>query len=345
MSQLQTRLSCSKGLSGPYSPGWVDKLYFLLWRPWLGLVALAFLLTPSSLLVAGTRAGAAFLKIDTGARPAAMGGAYTALADDVNAIYYNPGGLANLTKREVGATHSQWLYDSKFDFVGYAQPSKVGTWGFGVTRLTHGSRSGRGEDRQVIGGYDASDTSYSFGLSRNLGPDGMGALIGRGSASLGANVKYLNSTIGPYSASALALDVGAVRRFRDRPLSLGVSVLNIGRGMQYLDQVDPLPLTFSGGAAYRLGGLLQLALDVRHEVYDKRTDVGLGSEYAILPSFSLRMGYGSAMAQTIGRGGIATLDGISGGFGLKLANYRADYTFSPFGQLGNVQRLSLGARF
>lgn len=333
MSQLETR------------PGWIDKLYFLLWRPWLGLLALVFLATPSSFLIAGTRAGAAFLKIDTGARPAAMGGAYTALADDVNAIYYNPGGLANLTKREIGATHSQWLFDSKFDFVGYAQPSKFGTFGLGITRLTNGAKTGRDAQRQATSSYDASDTSYSIGLSRDLGPDGLGAVVGRGSSSLGANMKYLHSTIGPYSASALAFDLGAVRRFRDRPLSLGLSLLNIGRGMQYLDQVDPLPLTVSGGAAYRFGGLLQLALDVRHEVYDNRTDVGLGTEYAILPNFSLRMGYGSAMAQTIGRGGLASFDGVSGGFGIKLSNYRADYTFSPFGQLGNVQRLSLGARF
>ncbi|MFA5138879.1 MAG: hypothetical protein WC728_06550 [Elusimicrobiota bacterium] len=30
---------------------------------------------------------------------------------------------------------------------------------------------------------------------------------------------------------------------------------------------------------------------------------------------------------------------------LKLGNYRADYTFTPFGELGNAQRFSLGARF
>jgi len=31
--------------------------------------------------------------------------------------------------------------------------------------------------------------------------------------------------------------------------------------------------------------------------------------------------------------------------GISLRRFRADYTFTPFGQLGNVQRVSLGARF
>ena len=57
------------------------------------------ILTPTYWLLAALNTGAAFLKIGTGARPAALGGAYTALADDVNAIYYNPGALARLQRR------------------------------------------------------------------------------------------------------------------------------------------------------------------------------------------------------------------------------------------------------
>ncbi|MDI6840264.1 MAG: hypothetical protein QMD71_05385 [bacterium] len=38
--------------------------------------------------------GAQFLLIAPGAKAAAMGSAFTALADDATAIYYNPGALA-----------------------------------------------------------------------------------------------------------------------------------------------------------------------------------------------------------------------------------------------------------
>ncbi len=39
------------------------------------------------------------------------------------------------------------------------------------------------------------------------------------------------------------------------------------------------------------------------------------------------------------------LTGLGGGSGLKIGKYRADYTFTPFGVLGNAQRISLGARW
>ncbi len=66
--------------------------------------------------------GASFLKIGVGARPLGMGGGYIAIADDVNAIYWNPGGLAQLRKKEISAMHNEWIDDIKYEFVGYAVP-------------------------------------------------------------------------------------------------------------------------------------------------------------------------------------------------------------------------------
>lgn len=323
MSQLEIR------------PGWIDKAFFLLWRPWLGFLAVVLLAAPSSTLLEAANTGAAFLKIDTGARPAAMGGAYTAVADDVNALYYNPGGLPNIGRRELGATHAEWLLGSKFDFLGFAQPAAHGTFGLGVTRLTSGSFQERDASRRETGGFEASDTAYTLGYGRKLG----NSLPG-GRTNAGVNVKYLESRVGAYSASTIALDVGTVHQFDARPLSVGFSLLNLGRGMRFIDQVDPLPLTVSAGASYRVSGVLNVALDVRHEPYDRRSDVGIGTEYTLLSGFFLRAGYAS-----LGPNAASPLGGLGGGFGIRMSRYRADYTFTPFGALGNTQRLSLGARF
>ena len=43
----------------------------------------------------GTTA-AQFLKIGIGARALALGGAYSAIADDASALYWNPGGLSRI---------------------------------------------------------------------------------------------------------------------------------------------------------------------------------------------------------------------------------------------------------
>ena len=54
---------------------------------------------------------------------------------------------------------------------------------------------------------------------------------------------------------------------------------------------------------------------------------------------------GSAKAVSGGSGGLSALCGLAAGFGVKAYGYSLDYAITPFGELGNVQRLSLGARF
>lgn len=323
-------------------PSWIDHLAMVLGRPWVFAIAFGLLLTPSYWLIAAVNSGAAFLKIGTGARPAAMGNAFTAVADDVDALYYNPGGLAFLDYREMGMTHADYLLDTTFDFAGFAQPTRSGTFGLAITRLAAGTQQSYDANRNATGGFEASDTAYAFSYSRFLKP----RLFHDGRTGFGGNLKLLRSTIGQYSAQTVAVDLGVQHRFATRPLSLGASVTNIGRGMQFLDQVDPLPLTVALGGSYRLAGALGIALDVRHEYYEQRTDIGLGTEYAILPSFSLRLGYGSNFAQAASGSntGFSSFGGMGAGLGFKTNRYRLDYTFSPFGDLGNVQRVSLGAR-
>ena len=63
------------------------------------MIKLLLLLLSLNAEAATLNSGAAFLKIGTGARPEAMGGAYTALADDVSALHYNPAGLSSVLKK------------------------------------------------------------------------------------------------------------------------------------------------------------------------------------------------------------------------------------------------------
>lgn len=211
-----------------------------------------------------------------------------------------------------------------------------------MTRLATGGQEGRDANRQATSGFDAADTAYTLTFSRNLNS----SLLGSGISRAGANFKLLRSEIGPYSAQTVAMDFGAQHQFSNRPLSFGFALLNVGQGLKFRQQRDPLPLTLSVGAAYRVAGPLNLAMDVRREVHDQRTTFGLGTEYALLPSFSLRMGYASQYSNRAGASsGLGAMGGLGAGIGITARSYRADYTFTPFGSLGNVQRLSLGARF
>ena len=69
---------------------------------------------------AGTTA-AAFLKVDSGTRPMAMGGAFTGLANDINTLFWNPAGLTSIEFREFSAMQNFSVADINSQAIGYAQ--------------------------------------------------------------------------------------------------------------------------------------------------------------------------------------------------------------------------------
>ena len=62
----------------------------------------------------------------------ALGGAYTALASDANALRYNPAGLAQARRYEASAMHDQYFQGATHEYFSLAAP---GGWGASLTFL------------------------------------------------------------------------------------------------------------------------------------------------------------------------------------------------------------------
>jgi len=277
--------------------------------------------------------GAAFLKLGDGSRPLALGGAYTAISGDIDSLYYNPGGLASLERPELSFTHSEWLEDSNLDLLSYGHPTAYGTFGVSALRLGGGTQEGRDANRQKTGDFTADNLVALLSYSHGVGP-----YVGAG-----ANIKYLRSRIDNESASSIAMDAGATAVVPGHPLWLGLSVLNIGSGLRFEDQVDRLPLTIAFGAAVRPVHPLLLSFDFTHEQYDSRSELNMGGEYT-LSELDFRIGY-VQLLQGEGERALSAADHISGGIGIHWSRYRADYTLAPFGDLGLTQRFTLSVFF
>lgn len=289
--------------------------------------------------LAAAQESAAFLKLGAGARAMAMGGAYTAAADDASAVYWNPAGLSGMTRREASATHADLFANARHDFFAFAQPTRRGTFAAAVECLSQAAIPGRDEAGAPTGSYRASDAAILVAYA-----DKVSSVAGLG---LGAGMKYIKSGIADVSAQTYAFDFGA--RYAPRgagagPL-FGLAVQNLGPGLKFLEQRSPLPLTIAGGAAYRLSVDLLLALDWKYHPHNPPGGVGVGSEYRLFSSFAVRAGYDSSTAGSDGEPGLAAMSGFTAGFGLVLSSYSLDYSIAPMGERGNAQRFSLDARF
>jgi hypothetical protein len=310
-----------------------NRVIYLLSRPWVFIPMVMFVLMPSARVSSALESGAEFLRIGSDARASSMGGAYTAAANDVSAIHYNPAGLAAVNGTELGLSHAKWLLDGSYDFVGLAMPVKNTrglVMGLGISRLSSGDIEGRSADRSASGGFGAYDQSVSLSLAKKMGRNGFGL-----------TAKYIESSIAGIKARSVAADLGYTRAFTGSPVSLALAVHNLGAPMKYIDQEDPLPLTLSAGLMIGLLPGVNLALDASRLVHDGETSFSIGSEYIALPGLSLRSGY---LAET-GAGGLGNGAGFNAGVGIMLMDARLDYAVTPFGELGAAQRISLKKRF
>lgn len=295
------------------------------------LAAAVLLVTPAVVFAGGTTAS--FLKLGSGARATGLGGAYTAVSGEINAISYNPAGLANLKRSEAGFTRAELVEGVSYNFLGYSRPAAKGNIGLGVNYLGQAAIEGRGANREATGSFLASDTAINLAYARPV----------TSRAGVGLNFKYITSRIAGESATGWAVDAGWQYRTPVKGLGLGFAVQNLGPKLKFLDEGSALPLTASAGAGYMLLDNVLLSLDLSRQVNEKKTVFSFGSEYAVFNSLFMRAGYLANAVTSVT--GIADAGGFKAGFGLKLKSFSLDYAVTPFGDIGKAHRLSLGAGF
>ena len=279
---------------------------------------------------------AAFLDIGVGARAAGIGGAYTALADDANAAYWNPAGLARLEKREASASHAELGQSTRHNFLAYAHPASQGTFAGAFTYLSQGSIEGRDNLGRPTGSFNTSDAAVAGAYGRKTE-----------FADLGLSVKYLRSHIGSAEAQGAALDLGARRElegFGAGKLALGAALRNLGPGLKYDRERNNLPLRLALGGAYRLPKGHAVAVEFQNGPRGAGSEGAVGGEFMAMEGMFLRLGY-TSKGTAAGGSGFDAAKGLTLGLGLKRGQFSLDYGAQAAGELDNTHRFSLAVRW
>ncbi|MEW6557524.1 MAG: PorV/PorQ family protein [Elusimicrobiota bacterium] len=282
--------------------------------------------------------GASFLNIGTSARAISMGGAYVGVADDANAISYNPAGLSQLNRNEITAQHTEWISDIRHDFLAGAFPLQNSTVGFSVIYLSQGKIEGRDENRNITDSFSAYDTALTFSYSKQISRTAGKQL------SLGTNLKIIQQKIESETATGIAFDIGLLTRLLAQSLNrftFGFSFQNLGPKMTFISEGYNLPLTATLGAGYTIKRALTLALDIKQKIYDNKTEISIGTEYVPFTPLALRAGY--LLPTSDYR--LTDFKDFGGGLGLRILNFSTDYAFVPYGVLGNTHRISFSVKF
>lgn len=264
--------------------------------------------------------GADFLLMTTGARPDGMGQAFSAVADDINTLTFNPAGLGNIRMPEVGYGREEFVSDIHFDFLGAAIPT--GDWGvLGLGYLGLGTTPFNSTADPSAPLVTAGDSALILGWGKSFYD-----------LHVGAAVKYITRQIDNVQGNGFAFDLGL--RYRPLPdITLAASALNMGPGIK-LVSVEPLPTLLTVGAAWMALDepmhSLTLASDVSANLPDQTKRFSFGAEYWYNSTVALRAGYVTDSED----------QGFSAGAGVKLPFVQIDYAYQPFNVLGSVHRFS-----
>jgi hypothetical protein len=284
--------------------------------------------------------GGQFLKIGIGARASGMGDAFTSIADDASAAFWNPAGLARLKGNTIAVHHAAWPAQLDLNAASYAFGLGFMPGMFAVnlralsmspelrTDTTHPDGDGRF--------FDAGDVLIGMSYARSL----------TDKFSAGINVNFIQETLADYKASSVSFDLGVLYDTGYRSLRLGMAIANIGSEMQFIESTGEsvkLPIVF------RLGSSINFLQTGAHTVLgavefshppDNAERGNVGVEYGFRNFFFLRGGHKFNY----------DTEGLTAGAGVEFpasesAAARIDYAYNDFKTLGTVHRFSVELQF
>jgi long-subunit fatty acid transport protein len=279
--------------------------------------------------------GVQFLEIGVSPRADAVGGAFTSIADDVSAVYYNPAGLVQLESRQVMVSLIDYPADITHSFAAIAFPGLGGMIGIGYYGLDAGVMdvTDYGHQYPTPGWtFQAKDYALSLTYARSL----------TDRFSVGGTMKVIEQRYEEENAYGWGADLGSQYNTGFRNFKISMMMSNFGPDMKFIEDEFPLPINFKfGGAIDVMDGPQHhavLAIEGAHPS-DNREKYNAGIEYTFNRFASFR----------VGNRWEYDIDGFSFGGGLVLnigdRKVRMDYGYQEFAPLTEVHRFSFALDF
>jgi hypothetical protein len=295
------------------------------------------------------------IAVGTGARTLGMGRAFVAIADDVNAVFYNPAGLGQIKGFQAMSmsNSSLLLGELKYTTGAMAIPIGMGSVGAGVINkriedipllaADAVDADGRPDAAQVmLGKYEENITYISYGI--DIGT--LAQFRTLRDCALGLSIKNFqkkgrseNDLLDEASAQGYDLDIGMRSRIND-DLAFGFNLRNV---LDYQQGGGGGGLTWKTGekegimAVYTFGlgckmydDQLIVALDV--DVFEKNLRPSLGHagvEWAVGRNLFLRTGWDQIPQPDTNKNSCVVDNIMPLGVGIKYFGFAADYAYYP----------------
>ncbi|HDS08984.1 MAG TPA: PorV/PorQ family protein [Firmicutes bacterium] len=304
---------------------------------------------------------AQFLKIPIGPRAEAMGGAFSGLADDGSALFWNPAGTAQFNRAQMVGGYIGYVAKIKYEYFAASFPvSDYDSIGIGLGALNTPPMLVTSIETINVGGtlinniyggaeeeFNASDNLFIFNYARRF------VFKDRDLFYFGLNLKYIRESLEEYKDFTACADIGLLFKLNES-FRLGLSVQNIGGSLKFITEEEQIPQTMRFGVSYYFlndeMNRLVAATDIIKYI-DEDIKVGLGGEYTFRDLLSLRLGYKNTDLGSLSAGVGVIIKfiktrRIAGEIkSVEMARVSVNYTFVDFGDFGQTHRYSMSFAF
>ena len=240
-----------------------------------------------------------FLRLPFGSRPMGMGNTFVAISNDVNSMFYNPGGMYQIKTFLLGGSYTEMSFDRyQYNFNFIYPDTKYGNFGiminsFGVQKIDNIDPYGN-----VLGTFDDSESAFSLTYCKSI----------LNNLGLGFSAKYLHHSLQNYKATGIGFDIGLHSNYRlyNIMLGLGVAAKNLGASLKWdtdSEHEDKIPYTISSGIAadYMVWDNLLLTVAGEFDIIEKQeSEFHFGFELWYEDEYSLRTGLANNNKLTFG---------------------------------------------
>lgn len=321
------------------------KVYFLL---------ALMIISTSAVAQVGGRSTYQFLNLINSPRQAALGGKVVTNYDyDPTQALFNPASINPAMDNQLSLNYTNYIGDVNYGSAAYAYlwDRRTQVLHAGVTYINYGKFDGFDENGNATSSFSGGEVALQFGHARNIAWTDF---------HVGANVKFISSTLEQYSSFGVAADIGIMYFYEAWDLHITGVARNIGTQITPYDNIyEPLPFELIFGISQTLQNVPirwhftldnmqrwniafsnpdREGVDLEGNVQEERINfidnafrhMIVGIEIFPESGFNIRLGYNFRRGEELRILERRAFAGISAGFAIKLNKMRLSYSYSKF---------------
>ena len=323
------------------------------------------LLTASVFSQIGGKSTYQFLNLVNSPRQAALGGKTVTNYDyDPTQAFFNPASINPEMDNQLSLNYFNYIGDINYGSVAYAYlwDRRTQVLHAGITYINYGKFDGYDEFGNPTASFGGGEVAVSFGHARN---------IPYSNFHVGANVKFISSTLEQYSSFGGAIDLGVMYIYEDWDLHITGVARNIGTQFSPYDtEYEPLPFELIFGISQTLDNIpirwhftlenmqqwkvafansSRDIIDLEGNTSSEKINfidhafrhMIVGIELFPKGGFNIRLGYNLRRGEELRILEKRAFAGISAGFSLRLNKLRFSYSYVKYSTAASTSNFGL----